>query len=179
MKKLFLFLILSVSMLSYGQVTSFMINNYSSYYLKGRFGAMGSNGNCHPTVSPNTDGDYVVPPLTTGIEYRHFRSSNSSSLPITEWYVRMSPANPIQPRQYDHPTFFSTSVVTLNTDWAFFWFQTYDGGGTNYEDFTMGNPVYDICGNGSNYTYQSGTSGLAEAEWFTIGPYTYVQIFDL
>ena len=38
----------------------------------------------------------------------------------------------------------------------------------------MGEPAYFSC-TGCLYTYHDG--GTTEAEWFTIGDYTYVQVY--
>ena len=46
------------------------------------------------------------------------------------------------------------------------------------EEHPIGDPAYFNCGNAAYLTYNN--YGIyTEAEWFTIGNYTYVQVFDI
>lgn len=166
-----LFILLTCASLQ-AQLTTLVINNYSNYYLYGRLGANGLSGNCFPGVNAPVDGDHIVQPNTLGISYK-YSNSNTAATPINNWWVQTGATSPGMIRSYSHPSLISSGTISNNTDWSYYWFQIKDSSLQPYGDFTMGSTT--ACGGSGNLTYQSGS--YAEAEWFTIGGYTYVQIY--
>lgn len=173
MKKIFFLTLVLFEISIQSQITTFQINNYSSYYLYGRFGAYGISNNCFPAVNAPVDGDHIVPPNIVNVNYNYYNSS-TSIVPINNWWVQTSPTSPGGIRASTHPSLSHYGAISMNTDWVYYWFQTKDASLNPYDDFQMG---VVTCGWTSNNTYFAGS--YAEAEWFTIGGYTYVQVYDL
>lgn len=174
MKKFFYLSLLLACASLQAQISTLVINNYSSYYLYGRFGANGLSGNCFPAINAPVDGDHIVQPNTLNINYK-FYNSNLAATPVNNWWVQTSLTSPGTIRSFNHVSLNPSGVLSTNTDWTFYWFQTKDSALLPYDDFTMG--VTNACSASSNVTNQTGT--YAEAEWFTIGNFTYVQIYDI
>lgn len=186
MKKLLVILFLTFCVVSFAQLSHLIINNYSPYQVKTRFGASSSAGNCIPAVSSNPPAGtslFNIPaafnpgltPFTT--EYEKYAYSNSSAIPIMEWFVKTSSTSPGINRVYNHPVLTPLGPVAQNTDWSYFSFQTHDGNGNSFDDFYLS--LSALCAGAPITTYISGT--YSEAETFTITSgstiYTYAMIY--
>lgn len=166
-----------------GQITSLFINNYTPHYIKARIFANGLNGNCYPSVisepSPGQS-TWQMPPAFSptdpfNVTYEKYYYSDLASVPVMNWYRKTSATNPYIYTSHNSAAFLPTGVIATNTDWSFMWMQTFDGGNISLDDFFVGSPANNC--NGPATTYQVGT--YSEAEWFTIGNNTFVQIYEI
>ncbi|MCS3531419.1 hypothetical protein [Chryseobacterium sp. JUb7] len=169
MKKIIYSLSMLCGVFAFSQSKVLTINNYSQFKLEGRLMA----ANSAPTITnpvvyaaPNAPyGVYTVPPFLTDIEYKTLSTSGYSILPIDTWYV----TDPTYGGSYafNNPVM---DTVSSMVEWGRFDFVAKDNAGNPVDGFAMGEPF-----TGAVY-YTLGTH--SEADWFTIGDYTYLQVYD-
>lgn len=117
-------------------------------------------------AAPNAPyGSYTVPALLTDVEYPTLSTSGYSILPIDSWFV----TDPVYGgnHAFNTPTI---DTLTSMVEWGRFHFVAQDSAGNGVDTFIMGEPAA-----GGVY-YALGVE--TEAEWFTIGGSTYLQVYD-
>lgn len=175
-----LLFLLSVTKVS-SQTGTFIVNNYSILTLEGNLHANSNTGSCYPRVlsSDPSDLNITVPPGTPSIpstvSYTKYATANdpSTNFPLNQWWVQSAATSVGVYRPVAHPSIAPTGTIATYTHWTGFYFVT-KSPTSYYEEHFMGEPAYFSC-TGCLYTYHDG--GTTEAEWFTIGDYTYVQVY--
>lgn len=174
MKKIFFLLATSFSVIAFGQMTALQINNYSSYLINGRLRA-NDVVNCLPELYVGNTlgaGVFTIPP-STSTTYDKYFTTNTATVPVLEYHVRLSYTGSAMTVDYNDPVM---TTISPTTDWSMF-------------DFFVRDPInYDIhdhfrlgvapC-SGNYPTFQIGTQ--SETEWFTISSggttFTYIHIY--
>src|SRR5690606_16530486 len=169
------------------QVNTLVINNYSSLILEGVTYANAVSGSCYPAISSvnPTNFNIVVPAGTPSnpstVSYDKYINGNNASTnyPLTQWWVQTASTSPPGYRPLlptPHASFNLGGALDTNTNWTGFYFVTKDANNNYFEEHPIGNPAYYVSGCtpcAFSYNYAVYT----EAEWFTIGNNTYVQVY--
>lgn len=163
------------------QMSTFVVNNYSSMTLEGNLHANSTSGSCYPRVlsaEPNAL-NIIVPsgsatvPSTVSFKKYAFANDPATNFPLSQWWVQTTATSAGGYRPVGHVSLSPSGIIATNTKWTGFYFVTKNGT-TYYEEHFMGDPAYYSC-TACLYTYNNG--GYTEAEWFSIGDYTYVQVY--
>lgn len=182
MKKLIILLLLILFVSKFNsQISNFVINNYSSMTLEGTLHANAISGSCYPRVLSNDPSGMNIivpsgtPSVPSTVSYKKYALANdpATNFPLSQWWVQTASTNPGIYRPVGHPSLQPAGTLATNTNWTGFYFVTKNGS-VYYEEHFMGDPAYFSC-TGCLYTYNNG--GYTEAEYFSIGDITYVQVY--
>ncbi|WP_144282713.1 hypothetical protein [Chryseobacterium echinoideorum] len=173
MKKIFLTFSLLLSAIAFSQVSTLVINNYTTYKLTGRLRAADLT-NCVPELYMGnilSSGNFTIP-ASSSTEYSKYYTANTATVPVFDYLVRMSNTTPASVLPYNHP---NVLAISPTTDWSFFAFDVRDASNNVLDHFEIG--VAPCAGN-----YPTNQLGSAsETEWFTIASggsvYSYIQVY--
>ncbi len=175
MKKIFLTCFAVVSCFFNAQVTQFLCENFTSYFIEGTLMAANKDGSCYPWVEsrvssfPAPNGYAITIPPYSNFNVAHYLSSTNPF--ITDWGIQFTPAGAEIPAGLNHPVIQIGTSLQTNTDWRKFEFVTRDNAFNYFSEYPMGDNY--LCGG----HYVSLTRPEAHAEWYTIGEYTIVSVF--
>lgn len=182
MKKIIIIIVLMLFTSNFiAQTNTFVVNNYSSMILEGRLYANANSGSCYPSIiSSSSSQNIIIPPGTNSnpsiVSYTKYADANDiiTNFPLTQWWVQTASTSPAGYRPVASASLNANGPIAMGTNWTGFYMVTRYPNGNYAEEHPVGNPAYFNCT--SCYTSYN-FAGITEAEWFTIGTYTYVQVF--
>lgn len=174
MRKTIILICLGLCSLVFAQQSKLVINNYTNYDYRGVIIAAGTN--CSPSISNTYYPEPTYMPLivaaNTSADVGLF---STGTVPF--WDVHLSQTNPFVIRPFNHPSLSPGGVISQNTDWYMSKFGMYYPGTTTsvpYMNTSVSSGV-SACSTEPSYYISPYTS--FEAEWFTIGTISYLEIY--
>lgn len=182
MKKLVFIILVTVFGNMFSQTSIFVVNNYSAMTLEGILYANPTTVTCYPMITSTHPSVFNIivqpgtPSMPYTVSYKKYKFANdpATNFPLSQWWVQVS-ASTGSYRSVLHPSFNIGGVFDTQTNWTGFYFVTKDASGY-HEEHPIGNPDYFLAGC-TPCAFSYNNAGITEAEWFTIGEYTYVQVY--
>lgn len=176
MKRIIFLLLVTICSSLSAQQSKLIVNNYTPFDYQGVIIATGLAG-CYPSVSNTYYPEPPYHPLKIGPGMTSNVGLFSSGIEVLNWDVQSASTNPVNVRYFTHPAVDSLGIIAQSTEWQHSKFSMYYAGTST----SVPNTTVNIS-SGTNvcYTwpsYYSNTTNTLEAEWFSIGGYTYLQIY--
>ena len=191
MNKILFLISFATSLIVYAQQKHLIINNYTAYDFWGNVEARGINGPspCYPVLSPVTSsagGAFWITVPAAPLTSPYFTTLDVglySSGPVIPYFsVFTSPSSTgIPARPFGHISLIPTGTISTNSDWDESKFHMTYPGTTNYipnggvnlsRGISPCSPAYP-----SNFNMSFSPTYPIAADWFTIGTYTYIEVY--
>lgn len=174
MKKVLLFLIVACGTSFSAQQTKLVINNYTANDYRGVIYAAGSN--CYPIVGNTYYPSPTYSPLiVTAGNTVNVDSYSTGTVPF--WDVQTAAANPVLIRPYTHGSLIISGTISQNTDWFVSKFGMYYPGTNTSIPYMNASVSSGVSPCSTAPSYYTNPNTTFEAEWFTIGNYSYLQLY--
>lgn len=174
MKKILILLSFGFSFTAFAQQSKLIINNYTGYDYRGVISAAGPN--CYPSVSNTYYPDPTYLPLIV-------TAGNSANVDLYStglvpfWDVQTSATNPVVIRPFNHPSLNSSGTISQNTNWYVSKFGMYYSGTTTSIPYMNASVSNGVSACSTAPSYYSNPNTTFEAEWFTIGSFSYLELY--